>query len=238
MAHSSTSFVPATTPTRLISSLLAVRTRSPYCSSCVPLYFFFRTTRVFVHPQTRIIIDKHVRRPNRVLPHRLPHHCPCMVPSCRFPLLVRSMAYRVRQHEIILPDKKKTRYLSLGFLQANHRILRLWSTSSHKIPRRRRGHLPFWWWAKRPPWPRERHYVLWWPNGRLCALRRDCLWYVPMAIPSPYRTNTLPQTTKCSWSGTSVRTLTYPPSHHRVPPPILTVAVLAHQARGHNRRHT
>ena len=85
------------------------------------------------------------------------------------------MAYRVRH---TLPPDRVTRFPNSRCfsLQANCRILRLWSTPPHKVSRRRRRHLSLWWWAKRPPRPSERHDVLRGSDGRLCALRRDRLW--------------------------------------------------------------
>jgi len=94
MAHSSTSFVPATTQTRQTSSLSVARTLFRSCISCVPP-FCYASMSIFTPGRVRVI-DRHVCRPSRLLSSRLPYHRPSLVPTRRFSLFVRSMVHRVK----------------------------------------------------------------------------------------------------------------------------------------------
>jgi hypothetical protein len=52
-------------------------------------------TRIYDSPSTRVI-DRHVRRPSRLLSSRFPYHRPSLVPTRRFSLFIRSMVHRVK----------------------------------------------------------------------------------------------------------------------------------------------
>jgi hypothetical protein len=94
MAHSSTSFVPATTQTRQTSSPLVARTLFRSCLSCVPPTLL--CTHIYIHPRRVRVIDRHVCRPSRLLSSRFPYHRPSLVPTHRFSLFIRSMVLRVK----------------------------------------------------------------------------------------------------------------------------------------------